>query len=93
MNHAAEAAVAESKPILMDSIKKMSVDDAKGILTGGEDGVTRYFQRTATDALTKKFVPIVKSATRKVKLAEHYGTFAGKAANLGLIDRKERKSR
>jgi hypothetical protein len=32
MNHAAENAVAEAKPILSESIKKMSVDDAKGIL-------------------------------------------------------------
>src|SRR5512145_1174450 len=49
MNHAAENAVAEAKPILSDSIKKMSVQDAKGILTGGEDSVTQYFKRTSTE--------------------------------------------
>jgi hypothetical protein len=33
MNHAAEAAVPEAKPLLVDAVRKMSVVDAKGILT------------------------------------------------------------
>lgn len=89
MNHAAENAVAQSKPILLDSIKKMSVDDAKGILKGGEDGVTQYFKRSSSEALSLKFMPIVKNATKKVKLAEQYNKFGGKAASLGLIDKKD----
>lgn len=88
MNHAAENAVAEAKPILSDSIKKMSVQDAKGILTGGEDSVTQYFKRTSTEQLTAKFMPIVKAATSKLQLAEQYNAFAGKAASAGLIDAK-----
>lgn len=89
MNHAAENAVAEAKPILVDSIKKMSVQDAKGILTGGEDSVTQYFKRTSTDQLTNKFMPIVKASTQKLQLAEQYNKFAGKAAASGLIDKKD----
>lgn len=89
MNHAAEQAVAEAKPILTDSIKKMSVQDAKGILTGGDDSVTQYFKRTSTEQLSKKFSPIVKSATKKVQLADQYNQFAGKAASAGLIDQKD----
>ena len=89
MNHAAEQAVAEAKPILTDSIKKMSVQDAKGILTGGEDSVTQYFKRTSTEQLTAKFMPIVKASTKKLQLAEQYNSFAGKAASSGLIDQKD----
>ena len=89
MNHAAESAVAGAKPVLLDAIKKMTVTDAKGILTGGEDSVTQYFRRTSSDALTTKFMPIVKAATKKVKLAEQYNQFAGKAAGLGLMDKKD----
>ena len=36
MNRAAEAAVPEAKQLLVDAVKKMSVQDAKGILTGGD---------------------------------------------------------
>ena len=89
MNHAAETAVAGAKPILMDSIKKMTVTDAKDILTGGESGVTDYFKRTTTEPLTKKFTPIVQGATKKVKLGAAYEKFAGKAVKLGLIDEKD----
>jgi hypothetical protein len=89
MNHAAEQAVAEAKPILSDSIKKMSVQDAKGILTGGADSVTQYFKRTSTEQLTQKFMPIVKASTKKLQLAEQYNSFAGKAASSGLIDAKD----
>ncbi len=88
MNHAAENAVAEAKPILVDSIKKMSVQDAKGILTGGEDSVTQYFKRTSTDQLTAKFMPIVKASTKKLQLTEQYNAVAGKAASAGLMDQK-----
>lgn len=89
MNHAAELAVAEAKPVLTESIKKMSIQDAKGILTGGEDSVTQYFKRTSTEQLTAKFMPIVKASTKKVKLADKYNQFAGKAATAGLIDQKD----
>jgi len=89
MNHAAEQAVAEAKPILSESIKKMSVQDAKAILTGGEDSVTQYFKRTSTDQLTQKFTPIVQASTKKLQLAEQYNAFAGKAASAGLVDKKD----
>jgi len=89
MNRAAESAVVEAKPILVNAVKHMSFDDARGILTGGDDAATRYFQRTTTDELTKKFLPIVKQATAKVKLADKYNQYAGKAAKLGAIDQKD----
>ncbi|MFZ2269376.1 MAG: DUF4197 domain-containing protein [Azonexus sp.] len=89
MNHAAEMAVAEAKPVLSESIRKMSVQDAKGILTGGDDSVTQYFKRTSTEQLKARFMPIVKTSTKKVKLADKYNQFAGKAASAGLIDEKD----
>ncbi|MFV0371154.1 MAG: DUF4197 domain-containing protein [Azonexus sp.] len=89
MNHAAENAVAEAMPILSDSIRKMTLQDAKAILTGGDDSVTQYFQRSSSEQLTARFLPIVKTATAKLQLAEQYNKFAGKAANMGLIDKKD----
>lgn len=89
MNHAAEQAVAEARPVLGEAIRKMTVQDAKGILTGGEDSVTQYFKRTSTEQLTAKFMPIVKASTKKVQLADKYNQFAGKAASSGLIEQKD----
>ena len=89
MNRAAEAAVVEAKPILVNAVKHMSFDDARGILGGGDDAATRYFQRTTSDELTKKFLPIVKQATARVQLADKYNQYAGKAAKLGAIDARD----
>lgn len=89
MNRAAETAVVEAKPLLVNAVKNMSVQDAKGILTGGEDAATQYFKRSTSAALSDKFLPIVKKATQRVKLADKYNAFAGKGAKLGLIDQKD----
>jgi hypothetical protein len=89
MNRAAEAAVPEAKKLLVDSIKKMSVDDAKGILSGGDNAATEYFRRTTSGQLGEKFKPIVQQAMAKVKLTKKYDKFAGKAAGFGLIDEKD----
>ena len=46
MNKAAETAVTQAQPILVDAVKKMSVEDAKGILSGGNDSATQYLSKT-----------------------------------------------
>lgn len=89
MNRAAEAAVPEAKKLFVESIKKMSVQDAKGILTGGQTSGTEYFKRTTTDPLREKFLPIVKKATAKVKLAEKYNAYAEKGVALGLVKKEQ----
>ncbi|GBG15839.1 uncharacterized protein NMK_3451 [Novimethylophilus kurashikiensis] len=85
MNRAAEAAVPEAKTLLIDSVKKMSLQDAKGILTGGDDAATQYFKKTTSAQLTEKFLPIVTKATEDVSLAKQYNKFAKSGAKLGLI--------
>jgi len=89
LNRAAEAAVPEAKVLLVDAVKKMSVQDAKGILTGGQDSATQYFKRTTSDQLRAKFLPIVKKATEKVQLAHKYDEYAGKGVKFGLVKKED----
>jgi Protein of unknown function (DUF4197) len=89
MNRAAEQAVPEAKTLLVGAIQNMSVQDAKGILTGGDTAATDYFRRATSDQLTQKFLPIVTQATSKVGLAEKYNNLAGQGSKLGLIDAKQ----
>ncbi len=85
MNRAAEAAVAQARPILVNTVKGMSVSDAKGILTGGEDSVTRFFRQRSDGQLLEKFLPIVSKTTGQLGLARQYNSLAGKAQSLGLL--------
>lgn len=89
MNRAAEAAVPEAKALLIQSVKDMSVQDAKGILTGGDTAATEYFRGKTRTPLGAKFLPIVQKATAKVGLAQKYDQFAGKAASYGLLDENQ----
>ncbi len=91
MNRAAEAAVPEAKQLLADSVSKMTLQDAKGILTGGPTSVTDYFKRTSSAQLSQRFLPIVKAATDKVGLAQQYNSLAGQGAQFGLIKKDDAK--
>jgi len=85
MNRAAEAAVPESKVLLKQALKQMSLEDAKRILTGGDDAATQYFKQATYTPLKAKFAPIIGRTTEKVKLGETYDALAKKAVALGVL--------
>jgi hypothetical protein len=89
MNRAAEAAAPEAKQLLVEAVKKMSVKDAKQILTGGDTAGTEYFKRNTQSQLAQRFLPIVKKATDRVGLAQQYNSLAGQGAQLGLIKKDD----
>jgi hypothetical protein len=91
MNRAAEAAVPQARTLLTNAVKKMSVQDAKGILTGGDDAATQYFKRTTSEPLARQFQPIVKKAMQKVKLAEKYNEIAASGTRFGLVKDEDAK--
>jgi hypothetical protein len=85
MNRAAEAAVPESKALLKQALTHMTLEDAKRILTGGDDAATQYFKQATYGPLKIKFAPIIGRATAKVKLGETYDALAKKAVALGVL--------
>jgi hypothetical protein len=89
MNRAAEAAVPEAKPLLLDAVKSMSVEDAKKILGGGDDSVTQFFKSKTAEPLMLKFMPVVQKYTANVGLAKKYNKVAGQGVQLGLIKKED----
>ena len=85
MNRAAEAAIPMGKDLLVSAVKNMSVTDAKNILSGGDNSVTRFFAEKTRQPLGEKFLPVVTQAIAKVGLANKYNRVAGKIANFGLL--------
>lgn len=85
MNNAAEVAVPEAKKLLVGAVQDMSVQDAAGILTGGNDAATQYFRRKTSVALAAKFKPIVVQAMQHVSLAQQYDKFASAGEQFGLV--------
>lgn len=87
MNKAAESAVTQAQPILVNAVKTMSVSDAKGILSGGQDSATQYLDKSSREQIRAKFLPIVKQSTDKVGVAQQYNALAKKAP-MGLLGGK-----
>ncbi|MBK4988290.1 DUF4197 domain-containing protein [Pseudomonas sp. S36] len=85
MNKAAEAAVPQAQAILVNAVKNMTVTDAKGILSGGEDAATQYLNKSSREQIRAKFLPIVKQATDQVGVVQQYNAFAAQAKGLGLV--------
>jgi len=85
LNRAAEDAAKEAKPIFIDAIKKMTLQDVTGILTGKDNAATEYFRRTTTVALAAKFKPVIKVSLDKVGATKYYGDAAGEYNKLPFV--------
>lgn len=72
MNRAAEQATPYAKQIFLNAVKKMTFDDARQILTGGDTAATAYFQRTSSTDLTTAFTPIVQRSMQHVGVVQQY---------------------
>lgn len=72
LNQAAEQAVPEADAVLADSVKQMTLADAKSILTGTNTAATAYFRRTSETNLYARFLPIVQQATSKTGVTSSY---------------------
>jgi hypothetical protein len=89
MNRAAEQAVPQARQLLVSAVKSMTVNDAKGILAGGDDSVTRFFESRTRAPLTERFLPIVTKQVSRPGLAQRYNALAGQGARLGLLKERD----
>ena len=71
--------------------KKMSVQDAVGILKGADTAATGYLRKTTVSDLTTAFTPIVEESLKKVNatkywkdLATAYNKFSATPVNTNL---------
>ena len=85
LNRAAEDAAKEAKPIFIDAIKKMTLQDVTGILMGQKDAATQYFKRTTTVQLAAKFNPVIQVSLNKTGATKYYAAAAGEHNKLPFV--------
>ncbi len=83
MNRAAERAVSEAASVFGDAISEMSIEDAKGLLNGGDQAATEYLKRSSTDSLKTRMCPIVDSAIGEIGVTKRYQDMVDKAGIAG----------
>ena len=87
MNLAAEAAAPVARDVFMQSIRQMSFDDARSILSGHDTAATDFFRRTAGPELTRRFAPIVDGKLAEVGATRDFDDLMDRIEALPLVDR------
>jgi hypothetical protein len=84
MNRAAEAAAPQAAKFFGDAIREMSVEDVRGILTGGDTAATEFFRRKTQDKLYAAFKPVVSQKVGEVGATKAYKDMMGSYETLPL---------
>jgi hypothetical protein len=85
MNRAAEAAVPEASEMVLEEVRKMSVVDAKAILSGGDGAATAWFRKNSEALLGDKLAPIIHTVSEQSDLVRSYNAMSGKLLQLAGI--------
>jgi hypothetical protein len=87
LNRGAEDAAKEAKPIFINAIKQMTIDDAFGILKGQPDAATQFLKRTTTGQLKEKFKPVIQNSLNKVSATKYYGDLVNTYNKIPLVEK------
>ena len=74
MNRAAEDAAKSAALIFINAIKSMSIQDAVGILKGGDFAATNFLKNKTTLELTNMFRPVIETSLQKVDATKYWNT-------------------
>lgn len=77
-NRAAEAAIAQSRDVVLGALEKLNGADARAILKGGEGAATAWFRRNTETQLNEKLLPIVREVAGRSDLVRAYEALAVK---------------
>jgi hypothetical protein len=88
MNRAAEAAAPVAARYFGDAIRDMTLEDVRGILTGGNTAATDFFRRKTSDKLYVAFKPIVSQKVGEVGATRAYKSMMGRYESVPLMGRQ-----
>ena len=88
MNRAAEAAAPKAVQFFGDAIRSMSLDDVRGILTGGDTAATEFFRRKTQDKLYAAFRPVVAKAVNEAGATRAYTDLVSRYDNVPFVGKQ-----
>ncbi|HEX8061349.1 MAG TPA: DUF4197 domain-containing protein [Cyclobacteriaceae bacterium] len=87
LNHGAEDAAKEAKPIFISAIQQMTIADAWAILKGQQDAATQYLRKTTSTQLKDKFKPVIQNSLSKVNATRYYGDLVNTYNKIPLVEK------
>ncbi len=88
INRGAERAALEAKPIFIQAIRQMTIQDAFQVLRGDEDAATQFLRRSTESQLIALFQPRIQESLNEVGATRFYGDIANSYNSLPLVNRK-----
>jgi hypothetical protein len=88
MNRAAEAAAPLASRYFGDAIREMSLQDVRGILSGGDTAATQYFRGKTNDKLYAAFKPVVSQKVGEVGVVRTYKDMMGRYESVPLVSKQ-----
>jgi hypothetical protein len=85
MNRSAEKAAPAAKKIFGDAILAMSFEDARKILSGGDNAATDYFKGKTADKLAVAFRPVVEKTMDENGVTKQYKALVGQAQSIPFL--------
>jgi hypothetical protein len=89
MNRAAEAAAPAARKIFIDAITAMTINDARGILSGGDTAATNYFKEKTTPQLTAAFSPVVERTMAKNGVVRQYDALTAQYKSIPFANHED----
>jgi len=87
LNRGAEDAAKEAKPIFIEAVKGMTIQDAWAILKGEQDAATKYLKSSTSSLLKEKFKPIIQNSLSKVNATKYYGDLVNSYNKIPLVQK------
>jgi len=88
INRGAEDAAGYAKPIFVDAIKSMTLNDAIGLVKNGDTSATHFFRVKTTDKLIAAFLPMIITSLNKVEATKYYGDIVDRYNNFPTTFKK-----
>jgi hypothetical protein len=87
LNRGAEDAAKEAKPIFIEAVRGMTIQDAWAILKGEQDAATQYLKSSTSSLLKEKFKPIIQNSLSKVNATKYYGDLVNSYNKIPLVQK------
>lgn len=81
-NRAAEQSVPIAADVFSQAVQKLTISDARNILSGAPDAATQYFRKTTGDTLALQFKPLVAKVTARSGVVQQYEKMLASAGPL-----------
>lgn len=85
INRGAEDAAGYAKPIFVDAIRNITIQDAIGLVRNGDTSATHFFRNKTTAQLVAAFTPVIKTSLDKVDATKYYGDMVTKYNSIPFV--------